>query len=71
MQFPNPKYPEFTGNPHLVHCKHCKKVECVTAEFIANYLVTQRWAVYYQRHFLEKFGVKNCTNNEIRCFLYS
>ena len=68
----DPEFPEWiTGNPHLVPCKHCKKVDCVTAEFIADYLVTQRWKVYYARHCVDEIGAQNCTNNEIRRFLYS
>ena len=57
--------------PHLIPCKHCKRMDCVTVEFIADYLITQRWVVYYNQYCIQKNVVKTATNNEICCFLYS
>ena len=56
---------------HLIPCKHCNRVDCVTAEFIADYLITQRWVEYYNRYCVDANGVKTASNNEIRRFLYS
>ena len=57
-------------SPHLVPCKHCKLLKCVTAEFICEYFITQRWTDYYNRYIVDGEGNKVADNNEIRRFLY-
>ena len=57
-------------SPHLTPCKHCFRVNCVTAEFICEYLVTQRWKEYYEKYIVDEDGVRTAGNNEIRRFLY-